>query len=44
MLYSLGIYETNIVREPILAIDFINREISNELIERYKTIRNSLYD
>lgn len=43
MLYSLGIYETNIVREPILAIDFINREISNELIERYKTIRNSLY-
>lgn len=42
MIHSLGIYETNFVREPIIAIDAINRKITHDLIERYKTIRNIL--
>ena len=42
MMYSLGIYETNMVREPIIALDAINHKITDELIERYKVIRDSL--
>ena len=30
------------VREPIIALDAINHKITDELIERYKVLRDSL--